>query len=205
MRRDLAFPAVPVWHKDAACTDYEAELWFPLRSNEAWLATQICNNECPVRAECLQHAVDNDIKYGVWGGMTEQEREAAAEPTDEQGSPDVVNRARIKGTSWETVIVDYLRAAGWPHAERRALNGSKDRGDIAGLPGVVIEAKNCKIVELGPWIREAEAERHNDGAGVGVVWMKRRGKAAAEDGYVVMSGAQFVQLLREAGYHPEAS
>jgi len=66
------------WHKDAACTEYEAEMWFPLRSTEAWLATRICNTECLVKAQCLQHALDNHISYGVWGGTTEQEREAMA-------------------------------------------------------------------------------------------------------------------------------
>ncbi|MGA5215215.1 WhiB family transcriptional regulator [Streptomyces cinereoruber] len=32
--------------------------------------------ECPVRAECLAHALDERIEHGVWGGMTERERRA---------------------------------------------------------------------------------------------------------------------------------
>ncbi|MFE1895250.1 MULTISPECIES: WhiB family transcriptional regulator [Streptomyces] len=31
---------------------------------------------CPVRAECLAHALDERIEHGVWGGMTERERRA---------------------------------------------------------------------------------------------------------------------------------
>jgi hypothetical protein len=115
-----------------------------------------------------------------------------------------MSRSRAKGTSWESAIVDYLRANGVPHAERRALGGAKDRGDIAGVPGVVFEAKSAARVELGPWLTEAEAERANDGADLAVVWHKRRGKASAGDAYVTMSGATLVGLLRAAGYIPES-
>ena len=48
-----------------------------------------------------------------------------------------MNTSRRKGTAWESALVDYLIGKGWPHAERRALNGCNDKGDIAGLPGVV--------------------------------------------------------------------
>jgi hypothetical protein len=111
-----------------------------------------------------------------------------------------MSASKRKGTAWESAIVDYLRANGVPHAERRAQNGAKDRGDIAGVPGVVFEAKSAARVELGPWLLEAEAERANDGADLAVVWHKRRGKTSAGDAYVTMSGATLVGLLRAAGY-----
>ncbi len=111
-----------------------------------------------------------------------------------------MSASKRKGTAWESAIVDYLRANGVPHAERRALGGAKDRGDIAGMPGVVVEAKSAARVELGAWLTEAEAERVNDGAALAVVWHKRRGKTSAGDGYVTMSGEALVDLLRAAGY-----
>ena len=111
-----------------------------------------------------------------------------------------MSRSRAKGTSWESNIVDYLRTAGWPHAERRALNGRRDRGDVAGLIGVVIEAKNEASIRLAAYVAEAEAERANGDADVGVAWIKKRGKTSAGDGYVVMTGAQFTALLKAAGY-----
>lgn len=111
-----------------------------------------------------------------------------------------MSTSRRKGTSWESAIVGYLREHGAPHAERRALGGSKDRGDIAGIPGVVIEAKSAARVELGQWTAEAEAERVNDGADLAAVWIKKRGKTSPADGYVVLSGATLVQLLAAAGY-----
>ena len=38
-------------------------------------AVVICRN-CPVVAECLAEALDNQIEFGVWGGMTERQRRA---------------------------------------------------------------------------------------------------------------------------------
>jgi hypothetical protein len=111
-----------------------------------------------------------------------------------------VSRSRDKGTTWETAIINHLRAHGAPHAERRALNGNRDRGDIAGIPGVVIEAKSAARIELAAWVDEAEVERVNDGAGIGVVWFKRRGKTSAGAGFVAMTGDTLLRLLAEAGY-----
>ena len=112
-----------------------------------------------------------------------------------------MSRNKAKGTRAETAVVDYLRRCGWRYAERRSLNGSKDRGDIAGIPGVVIEVKDHAAMSLAAWVDEAETERVNDAAYVGVVWHKRRGKAGAEDWYVTMSGAVFAELL--AGWERE--
>lgn len=94
----------------------------------------------------------------------------------------------------------YLRGNGAPHVERRALNGSSDQGDISGLPGVVIEAKDCRALELSTWLNEAETERANARADLAVVWHHRRGKSSPGDAYVTMTGATLVALLRAAGY-----
>lgn len=117
----------------------------------------------------------------------------------------MTNLSKAKGTSWESAIVAFLNDQGWPHVERRTLNGATDRGDIAGIPGVVIEAKSVKTITLGAFVDEAAKERANDGADLGVAWIKRRGKTSAEHGYVVMDGAQFAWLLKEAGYGPESA
>ncbi|KOT31416.1 hypothetical protein ADK47_28885 [Streptomyces rimosus subsp. rimosus] len=90
-----------------------------------------------------------------------------------------------------------MRSRGFIQAERRALNGSQDRGDVAGIPGTVLEVKNCARTELASWVDEAEIERVNDGASLGAVWSKRRGKSNPADWFVIMSGRQFVSMLRE--------
>ncbi|MDX3039395.1 hypothetical protein PV383_19755 [Streptomyces caniscabiei] len=110
----------------------------------------------------------------------------------------MTSRNKAKGSAWERAIVEHLRNAGWPFAERRIAGAAKDRGDIAGVVGVVIEAKNTASRNLAGWIAETEAERVNDGAWLGVVWHKRTGKASAADGYVTMTGAQFTALLARA-------
>lgn len=108
-----------------------------------------------------------------------------------------MSRSKAKGTAAETAVVRYLQSAGFAQSERRALNGDQDRGDIAGLPGVVIEVKNCARQELPGWVAEAERERDNDRATLGVVWHKARGRSNPADWFVTMSGAQFAALLRE--------
>lgn len=108
--------------------------------------------------------------------------------------------ARQAGTKWETVIVNYLIERGWIHAERRRLAGNADRGDIAGIPGLAIEAKNTNRLDLASAVDEANAEAANCGAAHGVAWIKRKGRSGAAEGYVVMTGATFTNLLKEAGY-----
>lgn len=109
-----------------------------------------------------------------------------------------MNAAKRKGTAWETALVDYLRAHGYPHVERRAQSGTNDRGDIAGIPGVVLEAKACKTLELAEWMKELAVEIRNADADTGAVIVKRR-QAPAGDAYAVLPLWRFVQLLKEAG------
>jgi hypothetical protein len=106
-----------------------------------------------------------------------------------------MSRNKAKGTRAEAAVVDYLRSLDWPYAERRALNGAKDRGDIAGVLDVVIEVKDHAAMSLAAWVDEAVTEGDNDGASIAVVWHKRRGKGSPADWYVTMTGATFTELL----------
>jgi len=109
-----------------------------------------------------------------------------------------MSRARAKGTAAESQVVAYLQSVGFIHAERRALNGAKDRGDIAGIPSTVIEVKSQLKAELAEWLKETQRERDNDKALWGVIWHKRRGKQFPGQWYVTTSGEDFVKLLRMA-------
>ena len=117
----------------------------------------------------------------------------------------MVNKSKIKGTSAESAIVTALVEEGWIHAERRALAGSADRGDInmGGFP-VVIESKNCATISVSSWLRETAVEKANARAEVAACWFKLRGKGDPRDWAVVMTGSEFMALLKAAGYHPEA-
>ncbi len=112
----------------------------------------------------------------------------------------MTSRSKAKGSSAERAVVEHLRTHGFPHAERRLAGATTDRGDIAGVPGVVIEVKNCERTELGAWVDEAVLEQANDGADYGLVWHKRRGRADAGAWYATLPAGQLVRLLRQAGY-----
>ena len=114
----------------------------------------------------------------------------------------MANPAKAKGTAAETAIVNYLRENGRPHVERRALNGALDKGDIAGIPGVVIEVKDHKVSSLSfpAYVDEATAERDNANADIGFAWVKRRGTTDPAKWIVAMDGTTLVRLLHAAGY-----
>ena len=103
-----------------------------------------------------------------------------------------MSASKKKGTAAESAVAGYLRTRGYA-AERRALAGIRDRGDIAGIPGLVIEVKNCAEMRLSAWLTEAWAETE-DGE-LGVVWHKRRGFSGPGEWYVTMDGATFVSFL----------
>jgi hypothetical protein len=108
--------------------------------------------------------------------------------------------ARKAGTSFETAVAGYLAAHGDDRIERRAKNGSKDRGDVSGLrhmgERIVVEAKDYGgRIDAGPWLAEAETERGNDDALAGLVVAKRRGKGQPGDQLVIMTLADLVSLL----------
>ena len=105
-----------------------------------------------------------------------------------------------RGTKWESAIVAFLRDKGFTYAERRALSGSRDLGDVTGIPGVVIEAKSQNRHSLSEWLNETEQERDNANADHGALWVKRTGYTSPGRAYVVMSGDDYVWLLRAAGY-----
>ena len=106
---------------------------------------------------------------------------------------------RRKGSSFERLIADYFKANGFPFADRRVKTGAKDRGDVGGVhvhgQPVVLEAKNTSRTELGTWAGEAEVERLNDDALVGVVVHKRHGKGKPGDQWVTMTVDDFVAVL----------
>jgi hypothetical protein len=115
----------------------------------------------------------------------------------------MVNKPKIKGTAAETAVVNYVRENGFPHAERRALSGTQDKGDVAGIIDNVIEVKNCARDGLPQWIDETEVERINAKARYGVCWHKRRGKGSPADWFVTMRGEQYLAILRALGYGGE--
>jgi hypothetical protein len=110
--------------------------------------------------------------------------------TDQPRSTASPRRRRPKdiGTATETAVVNYLREHGWPSAERRALAGTYDLGDIIGTPGICWEIKGGKAAEtagdgqVGVWLAETNRERDNANADYGVLVMKRKACGTASVG-----------------------
>lgn len=93
------------WRSHAACLTHDPELFFPVGTAGPTLtqieeAKQVCS-ECPVRTQCLQWAVEMEMKHGVWGGLTETERLSMKRRTARRrflaAGPRVSSRARPQG------------------------------------------------------------------------------------------------------------
>jgi len=109
----------------------------------------------------------------------------------------MTNRSKQKGTAWETALVAWLREHGFPYAERRTLAGKHDKGDVSGIPGVVLEAKNCVTWTPSEWIGELQTEMANAGVDVGAVVIRRRGTTDAGRAYALLPLEVFVRLLED--------
>lgn len=64
---------VPTWQRSANCLGVDPDLFFPERGGSTREAKEVCRG-CVVREECLQYALENGEKFGIWGGMSERER-----------------------------------------------------------------------------------------------------------------------------------
>lgn len=63
----------PAWHDRANCAGEDPAVFFLEPGDTADAARAICA-ACPVRLDCLEHALDNGERFGIWGGFTEPER-----------------------------------------------------------------------------------------------------------------------------------
>ena len=65
------------WRNEANCRDSDPDMFFPDSKDRRYAeeALKVCYG-CEVKEDCLDHAIENDEKYGIWGGMTPAERDA---------------------------------------------------------------------------------------------------------------------------------
>lgn len=113
-----------------------------------------------------------------------------------------MSKARAKGTLGENGVVNYLKEHGFKYAERRALAGSNDKGDVAGINGIVIEVKNHKTYKISEWIKETEIEKENASADFGILIVKPNGVGVSNTRkwWAVMTLEDVAALLKQAGY-----
>ena len=61
------------WQERSLCAQTDPEAFFPEKGGSTREAKRICSG-CEVRAECLEYALANDERFGIWGGLSERER-----------------------------------------------------------------------------------------------------------------------------------
>ena len=66
-------PADRSWQQFANCLGVDPDLFFPERGASTREAKEVCRG-CVVRTDCLEYALGNSEKFGIWGGMSERER-----------------------------------------------------------------------------------------------------------------------------------
>jgi WhiB family redox-sensing transcriptional regulator len=66
-------PDDDLWQANALCAQTDPEAFFPEKGGSTREAKRICQG-CEVRDACLEYALANDERFGIWGGLSERER-----------------------------------------------------------------------------------------------------------------------------------
>lgn len=91
------------------------------------------------------------------------------------------NPSKDKGTRCETAVVRLARENGWPDAERLALAGASDCGDVRLSRDVIVQVKAGKyaqaasLAQIDEWMAATRDQRDRAGARLGVLVVQRRG------------------------------
>lgn len=67
------------WQERALCAQTDPESFFPEKGGSTREAKKVCL-ACEVRSECLEYALANDERFGIWGGLSERERRRRRRP-----------------------------------------------------------------------------------------------------------------------------
>lgn len=110
------------------------------------------------------------------------------------------NANQDKGKRAERAVVAASRLRGFARAERSKAGRFHDDGDIAHMPGLVVQVKDVASKSWGPWFSDLTNQVFNAGADHGVLVVKRRGVADAGQWLAVMTYDRWLALVRDAGY-----
>jgi WhiB family redox-sensing transcriptional regulator len=61
------------WQADGTCAQTDPEAFFPEKGGSTREAKKICIG-CEVKPTCLEYALQNNERFGIWGGLSERER-----------------------------------------------------------------------------------------------------------------------------------
>lgn len=127
------------WQERALCAQTDPESFFPEKGGSTREAKKVCLS-CEVRSECLEYALANDERFGIWGGLSERERHAAEEGRGLTG-PLVRERPVAGGLSTgggpqccQPIVWALVRDAPRPPCGRRRPPQSTEPGPVPRCP-----------------------------------------------------------------------
>lgn len=97
------------WQDEARCVGTDPDAFFPDKGGSTRDVKRICNgpadgsDPCPVRAQCLEDAIVNDERFGVFGGLAERERRAIsrARPTQQRREQEIAPHGTEARARWD--------------------------------------------------------------------------------------------------------
>lgn len=69
----LGDPRELTWQDQGVCRETDPDAFFPEPRDRAYAVKNICGT-CPVRGKCLEYSFENNEPYGIWGGVSPEER-----------------------------------------------------------------------------------------------------------------------------------
>ena len=119
----------------------------------------------------------------------------------------MTNKPKQTGTDAENRVRDYLRANGWPYADRLTLSGINDRGDVRLQDGTnfTVEVKGGQgaISNVHSHIKELREEMVNNGHDYGAVVAKKAGSRNVGEDWVAIMPVEvlnsMILVMRENG------
>lgn len=114
----------------------------------------------------------------------------------------MAQRPKDIGTKAETMVVKYAQVTGFPKAERLALKGKHDQGDVRLTYRVNVEVKaghaaeNASEGQIGQWMEETEREIQAGHCHFGFLIRKRKGKGQVGDWWAHIDTGYLFDLIR---------
>lgn len=91
---------IPAWMERGNCVGVDdPDIFFPEKGKAVPKEARVACASCPVAAECLQHAIDND-ELGYWGGITETKRQRMPGGRRDPNRPERDDSTCINGHPW---------------------------------------------------------------------------------------------------------
>lgn len=138
----IPFESLP-WVAKAKCVDADPETFYPDKGQPATAAKEVCAG-CPVIEECLDYAMANNERFGVWGGLSEPERKKLRGGRRERARPEHGTSAgyRQHHRLGEQPCTPCVEAERLRQAEYRERNPRPPRATVAPA---VRHCSNCDL------------------------------------------------------------